>query len=340
MTRNGRTVISGYAEQFKPAQILGAQTLNEFANNSYLQERKEGYDAAGMPVLYSSTNPTEQDLNSLFRLDTLQANVQPVIRPVDVAGKTDFQSFLIELQDSCTGLTLVMLQESEGAVFCNVRLLPFSTLEQLLNPTASKAGLLKIKLPTSNIMKLNITLKASNVGEVLYQTHKTEITLDDLSDGDRLKLKARLEFSAAKTIAHYVSQMLTPTPPQQTMPDQSAKLRQTQTTQAQLASRLQVTSFTCVITSCLKTVILGTTLVATTAGAVLSGIGIATVSPMLSLSGTVLSALGAVGRNVVGLSTVQPSDLPSAPPILDGDRISLTDTRSEAMPREYIIKLN
>lgn len=336
MTRNGRSVSTSYAEQFKPAQILGAQTLNEFANNSYLQERKEGYDAAGMPILYSSNSPTEPDLNSLYRLDTLQVNVQPVIRPVEVSGKTDFQSFLIELQDNCTGLTLVMLQESDGAVFCNVRLLPFSTLEQLLNPTASKSGLLKIKLPVHNIIKLNVTLKASNVGEVLYQTHKTDITLDDLSDDDRLKLKARLELNAAKSIAHYVSQMLTPTPPPQTVSDLSAKSRQTQTAQTPLAQRLQVTSFSCVITSCIKTVVLGATLVATTAGAVLSGIGIATTSPMFSLSGTVLSALGGIGRNLVGLSTVQPS----IQPILDGAEIRLTNAHDSNLLGDYIITLN
>ncbi len=336
MTRNGRSVSTGYAEQFKPAQMLGAQTLNEFANNSYLQERKEGYDAVGMPILYSSHSPTEQDLNSLYRLDTLQSNVQPVIRPVEVSGKTDFQSFLIELQDSCTGLTLVMLQESDGAVFCNVRLLPLSTLEQLLNPTASKSGLLKIKLPTSNIIKLNITLKASNVGEVVYQTYKTEITLDDLSEDDRLKLKARLELNAAKSIAHYVSQMLTPTPPAQTGADLSAKSRQTQAAQTQLAHRLQVTSFSCVITSCLKTLVLGATLVATTAGAVLSGIGITTASPMFALSGTVLSALGGIGRNVVGLSTVQPS----VQPILNGAEIRLTNAHNGNVLDDYIITLN
>lgn len=311
MIRNGKVTATSYAEQFKPALILGAQTLSDLANNSYLQEKKEGYDSTGMPILYANDTPAEPNLNSLYRFDTLQTNVKPSVRQVEVSGKTDFTTFLIELQDGSTGLNLVMLQESNGMVFCNLRLLPFSSLSQLINTTGSSGpGLLRIKLPTANIIKLNITLKASNVGEILYQTHKTEIALDDLSDEDNLKLKAKLELEAAKTAAHYVSQMVALTSPDPAT-DNSNKSK------LQVAAIPKVAALTLfALPDITKKLVLGCTLVATSVGAIVSTIGILTASPLAALSGTVLSSLGAFGRNVVGLS--------GGRPIQDGDLVTMT----------------
>lgn len=290
MTRPTKTNGNSYADKFKPALLLGGLTLASAANNTYLVERRESYDAGGMPMLHLNTEATGG--NAVFYLDTLDPEIRPVLRNVEVVGETQYDAYLVELQQEGQGLTVLMLQDTKEQVLCHACFMPLSTLDDVICG-ANAEGPMKIKLPASNLVRLSITMEASSTSEVLFKTHPPHIHLDGLTDDEKIHLTSKLEDSVAKEIAHYVAQLLEMQPgsfhaPQ--IPDR--ELRKPLVSADVALSPINI-----------KRVALGCTLVATCLGLALTGVGGAwSTSSTMSVVGAVMAAVGGAGRNIVALS--------------------------------------
>lgn len=209
-SRNRNNNDGPYAMTFKPAKVLGYPTIDTLENDIYLSEQKEDYDSNGNQMFYENVHGTQQsnevDLKSIYTLQTSDPDVNPTVRAVAVKSKSTYSNcFLVEEKLNARGVYLVMLkEESEAQVFCNVRMLPYDTVSDLISDT--QGPIVEIVLPKKNIAKLNITLEASSTGEVLYRTHKTEVNFESLTEDQIIEIKRNLEFKAAQFVASYCSQ--------------------------------------------------------------------------------------------------------------------------------------
>ncbi|WDE08823.1 hypothetical protein SG34_033565 [Thalassomonas viridans] len=208
MTRNRRNSDGPYAESAKQALVLGAPTLDSMLNQFYLSAQKESYDSIGNPKLYAGMAPEHHDLNTVFCLETMDTGISPSVRMVQVYKKEGYLSFLVEPQDRARGICIVMFSDEKSHVRCNLRFLPFSTIADIAQTQKDPTDLLSVVIPKSDVIKLNITLTASNVGEVLYSTHKTEVNVEATTEDEVVALERTLEFNAAGIIAHYCGEMI------------------------------------------------------------------------------------------------------------------------------------
>lgn len=202
-----------YAKSFKPSIVYGMPTSAEMANQVFLAEQEEVYDSNQNQMQYSSLGYDETsgnpDAMSIFVLKTKDTGVQPNLRPVTVRGKSDFtHSFLIEAAPNTIGVSILLLKQvdNENEIYCNVRYLPYSTLSDITTDTAG--DIIQVTLPDTNIVKLNVTLKPTTTGEVLFRTHKTEVDLENTTNEEVIRLKGYLEIDGANTVAFLASQIL------------------------------------------------------------------------------------------------------------------------------------
>ncbi|MFK7796598.1 MAG: hypothetical protein AB8E82_04030 [Aureispira sp.] len=200
-----------YADTFKRAMVFGAPTIDDLSNRTYLTQHQEEYDNNGnQKARYLALAETaDSDMSSFFTLETADAKLN--LRQVTVKEKENYKAYLVEQEWNARGICIVLIDEEDnGEAYCNIRYLPYSTLKDIFFKEMS--GQIIVRLPKVNIIKLNVTLKLSNTGEVLYRTNKTEIYLENVTDNDCVKLQQQLEFEGAQEIAHFVGQIFEITP--------------------------------------------------------------------------------------------------------------------------------
>ncbi|MCY4045410.1 MAG: hypothetical protein OXE99_10045 [Cellvibrionales bacterium] len=212
MTRHRFKNDGPYAQSAKPAMVFGEPTLSDITNNVYLTTQKETYESDGTPILHSGNDIEHEDLNTVYQLNTGDKSITPTVRQVQVVKKNEYHSFLNEFTPGGRGVIIIMIMQQGDAVRCNMRILPFSTFANILQNEGSANEPTIIEIPKSDVIKLNITLTASNVGEVLYSTHKTQVNLEETTENESVEIARTLEFKGAKLAAHYFSQMLTVLP--------------------------------------------------------------------------------------------------------------------------------
>jgi hypothetical protein len=85
--------------------------------------------------------------------------------------------------------------------------MPFAMLTDLVVAT-TKDGLLEISLPTNDIAKLNVTLRASPAGEPEFRTYKTEVVFGNLPITTQQQIETQLNFQSASIAAFTGFQIL------------------------------------------------------------------------------------------------------------------------------------
>jgi hypothetical protein len=197
-----------YSNETKPAKILNFSSLEEVCENLYLTRTND--------TNYFSSKKTENNSDRVvFSLQTSDINIAPQVRRVICLNKNKryngYQSFVIEPKDKSTGIVVILIKpEEQQTFFCNVRILPFSTLSDIAEPEAD-SRLLTINLEKSKcILKTDITITESNTGEALYSVHDVDINAiaDLVNQSEIIELKRELEFQGSKLIAHFFQEIL------------------------------------------------------------------------------------------------------------------------------------
>ncbi len=193
---------------FIPAKILNQLPIEDLANRTYLKRQN---DTANY-----SFKTTENNVNRyIFTLETSNINIKPTIRAVEAVNKNrkykGYDSFVIESQSGNTGIVVVMIKKEDSKTFfCNVRILPLSTLNDVANPEAD-SKLLTVNFSNVDLLlKMDITITPSNTGEAMYLTH--DIDTGNISrfinDDQILQLTKDLEYNGAKISAHFCQEIL------------------------------------------------------------------------------------------------------------------------------------
>lgn len=196
-----------YSSEIKPAKILNLRSLKELNESVYLTRNSDN--------VYFSVKKVEHNAErAVFSLGTSSINIQPIVRQVQCTKgrrSNNYISFAIEPKDKSMGLAVIMIKlEEHHTFFCNVRILPLSTLADIAEPEA-ESKLLTVNLEKSKcVLKTDITITASNTGEALYSVHDVDVSaISDLVTPDEIvELKRELEFQGSKLIAHYFQEIL------------------------------------------------------------------------------------------------------------------------------------
>lgn len=197
-----------YSSETKPAKILNLSSLEEVCENLYLTRSND--------TNYFSIKKTENNSDRVvFSLQTSDTNIAPQVRNVICLNKNKryngYQSFVIEPKNKSTGIAVIMIKlEEQQTLFCNVRILPFSTLSDIAEPEAD-SKLLTVNLGKSqSILKTDITITAFNMEETLYFVHDVDVNAiaDLVTSSEIIELKRELEFQGSKLIAHYFQEIL------------------------------------------------------------------------------------------------------------------------------------
>ncbi|MDH6250312.1 hypothetical protein M2347_000039 [Chryseobacterium sp. H1D6B] len=197
-----------YSNEVKPAKILNLRSLRELNESFYLLRNSD--------TAYFSIKKPENNINRVvFNLQTSNINIQPTVRLVSCVNKNkkygSYQSFVVEPKDKSTGIVVVMMKlDDQKAFYCNVRMLPLSTLNDIADKEADSKILTVNLEKASTVLKTDITIVPSDTGEALYSTHDVDVNaISDLVTNDELtELKRELEFQGAKLIAHYCQEIL------------------------------------------------------------------------------------------------------------------------------------
>ncbi|PWN72326.1 hypothetical protein C1631_006930 [Chryseobacterium phosphatilyticum] len=202
-----------YSTVTKPAKILNLQSLNDLNERLYLTR---AIDTPYLDTKSADTRKTDNNAERIvFNLQTSDINIQPTVRLVNcIRGSkrfNHFQSFVIEPKDKSTGIVVIMIKlDDPKAFYCNVRILPLTTLSDIAVPENDSKPL-TINLERSKcILKTDITITPSNTGEALYSVHDVDVSdvADLISQAEMVELKRELEFQASKLIAHYFQEIL------------------------------------------------------------------------------------------------------------------------------------
>ena len=197
-----------YSNELRPAKILNLPSLKELNESLYLTRNSD--------TEFFSKKRTENNSGRFtFSLATSDVNIQPVIRQVICSNKVknynNYLSFLIEPKIKSMGIVVIMIKlEDKQTLFCNVRILPLSSLSDIAEPE-NDAQLLTVNLEKSKcILKTDTTIVASNTGEALYAVPDVDLkAISDLvTPNEIVELKRELEFQGSKLIAHYFQEIL------------------------------------------------------------------------------------------------------------------------------------
>lgn len=197
-----------YSNETKPAKILNLGSLDDVCENLYLTSAQD-------TAYYSMKKAENNSDRVVFSLQTSDIKIAPQVRQIICLNKNKkyngYQSFLIEPKDKSTGIVIIIIkQEEQQIAFCNVRILPLSTLSDIAEPEAD-SKLLTVNLQKSKcILKVDITITKSNTGEALYSVHDIDLNaIANLVTTDEIiNLKRELEFQGSKLIAHYFQEIL------------------------------------------------------------------------------------------------------------------------------------
>ncbi|WP_452603279.1 hypothetical protein [Pontimicrobium sp. MEBiC06410] len=197
-----------YSTDLKPAKILNQLPLEDLANRLYL---KRDDDTA----YYSFKNTDNNTNRYVFTQETANINIKPTIRNVQVINKNKkyntYDSFVIESQNGSTGIVVVMIKKEDSKnFFCNVRILPLNTLNDIAE-TNTDSKLLTVNIGNVDVLlKMDITITPSNTGEALYLTHdvNTGNISQFINEDQILQLTKDLEYNGAKISAHFCQEVL------------------------------------------------------------------------------------------------------------------------------------
>ncbi|RQO37795.1 hypothetical protein DBR39_12965 [Chryseobacterium sp. KBW03] len=203
-----------YSSTTKPAKILNLENLNDLNERLYLTRSS---DISYFDTKSADVKKTEHNAErAVFNLQTSNINIQPAIRLVNCINRGNkrynhFQSFVVEPIDRSTGIAVIMVKlDDPKAFYCNVRILPFTTLNEIaVSDLDSK--LLTINLEKAKwILKTDITITPSDTGEAQYSVHDVDVAAisELVSQEEIIELKRELEFQASKLIAHYFQEIL------------------------------------------------------------------------------------------------------------------------------------
>ncbi len=201
-----------FAEEFKPAIILGGPRLEEMDNNVFVELQNERFNDCRDRLLYmDGPSQLNDETRDVFTLVTKDPSVKPIVHLVEAADvKENYdQAYVIEPENGATGIALVLLKEtrnSHSEIYVNTYFLPFSTFSQIVvDPLSSP---IRVNVKQDARVKLQVTVRPSATGEATFKTHDTEVRLPQTSEDDIDKLKTKLQFETAKEITHFVSQLL------------------------------------------------------------------------------------------------------------------------------------
>lgn len=200
-----------FAEEFKPARILGAASINEMRNNIFIELQNERFNDNRDRLLYlDAPTKIDNDTRSVFTLRTSDSSIKPIVHPVEVVDlreKYD-HAYAVETESGVKGITVVLIKETknkDSEIYANIYFLPFSTLSQILSNCSSTPIGVEVKQDAR--IKLQITIRPTATGEPSFRTHDTEVNLEGISV-DEVKLKNTLQFEVSKEVAHIVSQLI------------------------------------------------------------------------------------------------------------------------------------
>ncbi len=202
-----------YSNQFKPALQLGSPSLAEWTEGFYARLLQEKVDAAGEHYLRLGRGvASDPTLNRVIQLQTAVPGFTPNCRDVEVTGKKGYTALCYEGGANQQGLFVYLLRSIDvggnaSEVYINVRYLPYAILTDLVVGTA-KGGLLEIRLPETDIAKLNVTMRLSALQEPEFRTFKTEVIFENLPTAAQQEIESQLNFQAASVSAYLGYQIL------------------------------------------------------------------------------------------------------------------------------------
>ena len=196
-----------YSNELRPAKILNFPSLKELNESLHFTRNSDAE--------FFSKKTDNNSGRFTFSLATSDVNIKPFIRQVICKNKgksyNNYLSFLIEPKIKSMGIVVIMIKlEDQQTLFCNVRILPLSSLSDIAEPE-NDAQLLRVNLEKSKcILKTDITIVASNTGEALYAVLDVDVkAISDLVTPNKMvELKRELEFQGSKLIAHYFQEIL------------------------------------------------------------------------------------------------------------------------------------
>lgn len=219
MGKSARRTDVDYSDQFKPAMILGAPTSELWANNFFATSFQESYDPqTGAHSLRLGRTTTDTDTKSeTTQMTTPVTGLQPFLREVVVIRKTDYQAICVEGGLNQLGVFVLMTKTVDAGgglteVHLNSRYMPFAQLTDLI-VDVNGDGVLEIALPDKDIVKLNVTLRATISDEPEYRTFKTEVIVENLPDASRKDMENALNAQAAGIVAFLGAQNAEAWPP-------------------------------------------------------------------------------------------------------------------------------
>lgn len=206
MTRSARSSANSYADQFKPAILLGTPTLEQWSGFFYAELLQEQYQSGKQLMMRLGREvSSDPDLCNVSRLVTPVPDFVPNFRQVEISGKKGCQALCVDSGVNQIGVFIYltrMVDAGGGSVefHINLKYLPFAMLADLV-VGKSKSGLIELKLPDTDIVKLNVTLRPSPALEPEFRTFKTEVLIENLTADDQQLIENGLNFEAANQCA-------------------------------------------------------------------------------------------------------------------------------------------
>ena len=206
MTRSSKTSAITYADQFKPALQLGSPALPQWADFFYAELLQEKYDSGGQLMLRHGREPSsDPELSGVTRLMTPVPDFAPVFREVEISGKKGYSAICADGGVNRLGVFVYLTKcvdvgGGSREFHINQKFLPFAMLSDLV-VGRTKAGLLELKLPDTDIVKLNVTLRPSPAREPEFRTYRTEVLIENLPAAEQQQIENSLNFEAASIAA-------------------------------------------------------------------------------------------------------------------------------------------
>lgn len=216
-----------YASSFKPAKVLGGPTLQELRNQFYISQHKEAIHPKGWPQYMGDVHELNEagfskdefdKMSDIFKLETADPLGRMEVRRVKLvnSGQDGDLTFLVNSDIESRGLvtiTIGPIPDNDKQSKCNIRILPFSKYSELLQPPYHGDKYPRLLLPKDNIVKLDVTLEYTDLGEVRYRTRGTEVTMENMDDEQKMALKRNLEYDGAEIAAKIIGMLNSAMPP-------------------------------------------------------------------------------------------------------------------------------
>lgn len=127
------------------------------------------------------------------------------IRQIKLAnsGQDGDTTFLVNSDIESRGLVIITLGDilvNENQSKCNIRILPFAKFKELLQPPRQGDKHVRLSLAFENIIKLDVTLEYTALGEVQYKLHRAEVEMENMDMREVEKWNLALEHVWAEKV--------------------------------------------------------------------------------------------------------------------------------------------